>query len=164
MLEKDGIPSPADLAEVMPRAERLQQGPVAIIECFQGIPCNPCADACPRGAITMPGSISDRPTFDEFKCNGCGICVTRCPGLAIFIVDLSYNAQEALLKIPYEFSPLPDIGEELAALDRAGTETGTARVIRVQKQENKTTVLWLAVPKEEALEVRNIRRKMEAAS
>ena len=91
MLEKDGIPSPFDLQKVLPLAERLQQGPVAVIECFQGIPCNPCADACPRGAITMLGSISELPDFDEAKCNGCGICVTSCPGLAIFIVD-SYDA------------------------------------------------------------------------
>ena len=164
MLTKDGIPSAEDLCGVTPLAGRLEQGPVAVIECFQEIPCNPCADACPRGAITMPGNISARPTFDESKCNGCAICVTRCPGLAIFIVDFSYSDSEAMLKIPYEFSPLPAAGEVVEALDRAGKAAGCARVLRVQQQANKTTVLWLAVPKNIALDVRNIRRKLGAIS
>ena len=164
MLTKDGIPSAEDLCGVTPHAGRLEQGPVAVIECFQEIPCNPCADACPRGAITMPGNISARPTFEESKCNGCAICVTRCPGLAIFIVDFSYSESEAMLKIPYEFSPLPEVEEQVEALDRAGKSAGCARVLRVQQQANKTTVLWLTVPKNIALDVRNIRRKLGAIS
>lgn len=159
MLAKDGIPSADDLHGGFPSSGRLEPGPVAVIECFQEIPCNPCADACPRGAITMPGNISARPNFDESKCNGCGICVTRCPGLAIFIVDFSYSDTEALIKIPYEFSPLPHKEEEVEAIDRAGKTAGFARVFRVQQQSNKTTVLWLALPKNIALNVRNIRRK-----
>jgi len=164
MLTKDGIPSAEDLCEVTPPAARLKQGPVAVIECFQEIPCNPCADACPRGAITMPGNISSRPVFDESKCNGCGICVTRCPGLAIFILDYAYSETEAMLKIPYEFSPLPETGEEVEAVDRAGQIAGCASVARVQQQANKTTVLWLTVSKNIALDVRNIRRKRGAIS
>ncbi len=159
MLAKDGIPSADDLHGVVPSLGRLERGPVAVIECFQEIPCNPCADACPRGAITMPGNISAQPNFDESKCNGCGICVTRCPGLAIFIVDFSYSDTEAMIKIPYEFSPLPQKGEEVEAIDRAGRTAGLACVFRVQQQSNRTTVLWLAVPKNIALNVRNIRRK-----
>jgi len=112
----------------------------------------------------MPDNISARPNFDDSKCNGCAVCVTRCPGLAIFIVDFSYSESEAILKIPYEFRPLPEAGQEVDALDRAGKAAGTARVLRVQQQSNKTTVLWLAVPKNIALDVRNIRRKMEAFS
>ena len=162
MLIKDGIPSMDDLQAVTPLLGRMEQGPVAVIECFQEIPCNPCSDACPRGAITMPGSISAKPTFDESKCNGCGICLTRCPGLAIFIVDFSYSKTEAMIKIPYEFCPLPESGEEVEALDRAGKFAGVAHVLRVQQQANKTTLLWLIVPKEIALDVRNIRRKREA--
>ena len=61
MLAVDGIPTNEDLRAVLPEPGRLKQGPVAVIECFQQIPCNPCAEACPRGAITMPGSISERP-------------------------------------------------------------------------------------------------------
>ncbi|MHC1758402.1 MAG: 4Fe-4S dicluster domain-containing protein [Negativicutes bacterium] len=164
MLANDGIPTMGDLLAVTPPPDRLNQGPVAVIECFQEIPCNPCADACPRGAITMPDSISKRPLFDAEKCNGCGICVTRCPGLAIFILDFSYSETEALLKIPYEFSPLPTEGENVDALNRAGKAIGIARVRRVQLNSNKTILLWLAVSKEIALDVRNIRRNREASA
>jgi Fe-S-cluster-containing hydrogenase component 2 len=136
---------------------------VAVIECFQQIPCNPCAEACPRGAITMPGSISERPVFDASKCNGCGLCVTRCPGLAIFAVDYDWSPVAALLKIPYEFAPLPVNGEVVVAIDRAGKSVGTATVQRVQQNANRTTVLWLAVDKTVAMDVRNIRRRKEVA-
>ena len=163
MLAVNGIPTTEDLQAVLPAPSRLQQGPVAVIECFQQIPCNPCAEACPRGAITMPGSISERPVFDEAKCNGCGICVTRCPGLAIFVVDYNWSPEAALLKMPYEFAPLPSSGEVVEAIDRAGKPVGAATVQRVQQQANRTTVLWLAVDKTIAMDVRNIRRRKEVA-
>lgn len=163
MLAVNGIPTTEDLRAVLPADERLKQGPVAVIECFQQIPCNPCAEACPRGAITMPGSISERPVFDESKCNGCGLCVTRCPGLAIFVVDYNWSPVAALLKIPYEFAPLPANGEVVEAIDRAGITVGAATVQRVQQQANRTTVLWLAVDKTVAMDVRNIRRRKEVA-
>ena len=37
----------------IPSEERMKLGPVACIECLQQIPCNPCEEACPRGAITV---------------------------------------------------------------------------------------------------------------
>ena len=163
MLAVDGIPTNEDLRAVLPEPGRLKQGPVAVIECFQQIPCNPCAEACPRGAITMPGSISERPVFDESKCNGCGLCVSRCPGLAIFVVDYNWSPVAALLKIPYEFAPLPANGEVVEAIDRAGKPVGAATVQRVQQQANRTTVLWLAVDKTVAMDVRNIRRRKDVA-
>lgn len=163
MLAVNGIPTTEDLRAVLPADERLKQGPVAVIECFQQIPCNPCTEACPRGAITMPGSISERPVFDESKCNGCGLCVTRCPGLAIFVVDYDWSPVAALLKIPYEFAPLPEPGEVVEAIDRAGKSVGAATVQRVQQQANRTTVLWLAVDKTVAMDVRNIRWRKEVA-
>lgn len=161
MLAQDGIPLPEDLRPLIPSTERLQQGPVALIECFQEIPCNPCADACPRKAITMPSTISSRPCFDEKLCNGCGLCVSRCPGLAIFVVDCSFSPDEALLKLPYEFVPLPVAGEVVETLDRCGDIVGAGRIVRVQNLGNKTTLLSLAVPQGQVMDVRNIRCRKE---
>ena len=48
--EKDGILHVKDL--LLPTDEQLKKG-VAITECIQEIPCNPCVDSCPVKAISM---------------------------------------------------------------------------------------------------------------
>lgn len=158
MLEKTGIPTAEDLQKVMPSAERLARGPVAIIECFQKIPCNPCSRACPRGAIRPMEDINELPQIDFEKCNGCALCVARCPGLAIFVVDMSYSEDQALVKLPWEFLPVPETGAVVKGLNRAGEEVGEATVVRVQDAAalDKTLVVHLAVPKELAMEVRSM--------
>jgi len=161
-LLRSGLPGPDDLARVRPSAERLIKGPVAVLECFQRIPCDPCASSCHRGAIAPFVDINDLPTIDAEKCNGCGLCVARCPGLAIFIVDETYAPGEALIKLAYEFLPQPEEGWMVTALDRAGRPVGRARVVRVQRPKTKaeTPIVWIAVPKEFAWTVRHI--KVEA--
>lgn len=156
MLIQTGIPSPDEIKETLPSPERLEQGPAAIFECFQNIPCNPCVDACPQGAISIGDDINNRPVLDEGKCNGCGICLAHCPGLSIFVVDYSYSPNEALLKLPYEYLPLPLPGQQVSALNRKGQAIATAQVKRVQQNKNKTTVLWLVVPKNLAMDIRGI--------
>lgn len=140
----------------LPSDQRLVKGPVAVFECLQQIPCNPCADACPREAITVK-EINDCPTLNEELCNGCGICMTHCPGLSIFVVDTTYGRDQGLVKIPYEFFPLPKADEYVEALDRSGTCVGKAKVVRVQTSANKTNIVWLSVPKELIMDVRSIR-------
>lgn len=159
MIEKTGVLLPHNLASCLPSVNRMSQGPVAIIECIQKIPCNPCVDACPRKAIQAMKDINECPVLDVDRCNGCGMCVANCPGLAIFVVDMNHHATTALLKIPYEFFPLPADGEVVYAIDRSGTIVGDATITRVQKTQNKTTILWLTIAKELAMQVRNIRRK-----
>ena len=66
----------------MPSTERMKK-PFVMIDCLYGFACNPCAFACPHGAITKTSS-STVPQIDYNKCIGCMICVTMCPGLAIF--------------------------------------------------------------------------------
>ena len=138
----------------IPSKERFEKGPVAIIECPQSIPCNPCVDACPFHAISM-NDINALPEIDFEKCTGCGSCISKCPGLAIFVVDTTYSGSEALIKIPYEFA-LPKTGDTVKALDRKGGVKGDARVIRVVKEKDKTGVVSIAVKKSLAMEVRNI--------
>ena len=159
MLSKTGVATAEDLKAVSPSDERLKKGPVAIIECFQRIPCNPCTEACKQGAIFPLQDINDLPKMDFDKCNGCGVCLSRCPGLAIFVVDASYSATEAIVRIPYEYVPVPQAGHKVVGVDRAGKELGRFKVEKVQSggPKNKTFTVWLVVPQELVMDVRSIR-------
>ena len=159
MLNQTGVPTSEDLKTVTPSEARLKKGPVAIIECFQEIPCNPCTEACKQGTIQPMEDINNLPKLDFDKCNGCGSCLSRCPGLAIFIVDASYSETEAIVRIPFEYVPVPQAGEKVVGLNRNGEELGTFEVNKVQAggQKNKTYTVWLVVPKDLAMDVRGIR-------
>jgi len=143
----------------MPTKKRMKQGPVAIIECVQEIPCDPCVDSCRQGAITIGEDITQLPQLIEDKCTGCWTCVPGCPGQAIFVVDLNYSKQKALLMIPYEFYPLPKADSKVKALDREGKVVGGAKVLKVMnsKRNDRTPVVSLLVPKELAMKIRHIR-------
>ena len=158
MLISDGIPAKEDIAVVCPSDERMAKGPVAIVECFQEIPCNPCVGACKQGAITMARDINALPVVDAERCNGCGVCITFCPGLAIFVVDKSFSAERALVKLPFEYVPVPGAGQYAVGLDRAGKELGRFEVVRVTPggKENLTYTISLAVPQGLAMDVRGI--------
>jgi len=157
MLERTGIPTDDDLEKVIPDKKRLAQGPVVIIECFQKIPCDPCAISCKLGAIKPFKDINDLPQVDFDKCTGCGICISSCPGLAIFVIDMNYSEEKSLIKLPHEMLPLPEKGEDVYALDRAGGILGKAKVVRVLKIKNKTNIISLEVPKSMAMKVRSIK-------
>ncbi len=156
MLERTGVATSENLKEVTPGKERLSKGPVAIIECFQNIPCNPCYTSCKRGAIKELIDINDRPMVNFDVCNGCGVCISNCPGLAIFVVDESYSEKEALIKMPYEFLPLPKEGSYVTGLNREGKPVCRARVEKVlnTKVHDRTPVVSLVVPKELSMTVR----------
>ncbi|MGB9839846.1 4Fe-4S dicluster domain-containing protein [Thermovenabulum sp.] len=159
MLAKNGIPEMEELSFRIPPKERLAKGPVVMVECFQRIPCNPCAKACKSGAITLGDDINNLPEVDYEKCTGCALCVSKCPGLAIFIIDETYSEKEATVSLPFEFLPLPAEGDEVDVLDRSGKVVGKGRVLKVRngKYEDKTPVITVAVPKELSMVVRNIR-------
>ncbi|HAJ32671.1 MAG TPA: 4Fe-4S ferredoxin [Candidatus Atribacteria bacterium] len=157
MLERNGIPTDDDLEKIIPDKKRLAKGPVVIIECFQKIPCDPCAISCKLGAIKPFKDINDLPVVDFDKCTGCGICISSCPGLAIFVIDLNYSEEKSLIKLPHEMLPLPEKGEEVYALDRDGSILGKAKVVRVLKIKNKTHIISLEVPKSMVMKVRSIK-------
>jgi Fe-S-cluster-containing hydrogenase component 2/bacterioferritin-associated ferredoxin len=159
MMEKIGFAAPEELSPVTPPKERRARGPVVMVECLQKIPCNPCATACARGAIERREDINELPAVNWEKCNGCGVCISKCPGLAIFVVDETYSESEALVKLPYEFLPLPKEGDYVTGIDRSGRPACQARVVKVQngKAQDKTPVISVAVPKNMALTVRSIR-------
>lgn len=153
------LPSEEIFRNNFPSMERINEGPVAIIECFQNIPCNPCVTACNRDAITMMEDINDLPLLNTEACNGCGICISKCPGLAIMVVDGSYSEDEALFKIPYELLPLPKIGDVVRGIDRNGDFLTDAKVVRVvnPKSFDKTPLVHVAVNKDYIYDFRNIR-------
>ena len=159
MLIKTGIPTEADIQKITPSKERMAKGAVAVIECFQEIPCDPCVKACKFGAVTMRNDINSLPEIDENLCNGCGVCISYCPGLAIFVIDRTYSDELALIKLPYEYVPRPQAGEYVTGLNRAGEAVGEFEVIKVTSggKKNKTYTISLAVPQGLAMEVRGLK-------
>jgi Fe-S-cluster-containing hydrogenase component 2 len=143
----------------VPGPERLEKGAVAVIECPQDIPCNPCQTACPHGAIVVGEPITNIPVLKEDLCDGCGLCVAPCPGQAIFIVDMTHGAEEATVSLPYEFLPLPFKGQTVEALNRRGEAVHQGSVVKVLNPAsfNRTAVVTVSVPRELAMEVRGIR-------
>lgn len=162
-LEKDGKLSPRELKKVpgIPSHQRLSQGPCVVIECAQPIPCNPCVKACPSGAITIEGGITNLPVLASDKCSGCGVCIACCPGLAIFLVDATYGKGMARISIPYEFLPIPQKRSKIAVLGRGGEELCESEVVSVRnpKEYDHTAVISFLVPKKYAMAARHIKPK-----
>ncbi len=143
-----------------PSRSRMLKGPVAVIECVQEIPCNPCEAACPFQAITVGEKITNVPRLNEAKCVGCGQCLTRCPGLAIFLVDMSSQDGSASLAFPYEYLPLPSVGEDVDAVDRSGCYACRGKVLSVQDpaRNEGTAVIKIEIPEAYVHHVRGIAR------
>lgn len=128
-----------------------------VIECTQNIPCNPCQDACPKQCIKVGLKITSLPQVDETKeCIGCGMCVASCSGQAIFLVEENYEEGYTAITMPYEFLPLPKVGDKGAGCNRAGEKVCQAEVIEVKtiKAFDKTYLLTVKVPNEYAMKVR----------
>ncbi len=136
----------------MPSEKHLKRG-VAIIECVQEIPCNPCVDACPFGAISME-DLNALPKIDYDKCVGCGRCVSVCPGLAIFLVKI--EGENGFVTLPYEMLPIPKVGEIVKVLDREGRVIGEGEVVKL-KIENRTSIVTIKIDKSLIMDARNIR-------
>lgn len=116
---------------------RAMKGPFPVIECFQQIPCNPCEGICPSKAIVIGEDLNNTPAVDCELCTGCGQCMRRCPGLAIFMLDIS--KPEHMITIPYEYAALPAEGDIVIGLDRNSNALGEVEVAKVQKRTKAST-------------------------
>ena len=159
MLERDGCLTLEEVERLpgFPGLEVLYRKKCVVIECAQNIPCNPCEAACPHRAITVGDQITNLPTVNPEICIGCGLCVARCPGLAIFLVDLSAPDHDTVT-MPYEYYPLPEKGQEVHGLSRSGEFVTMGCVTRIvlTKTNDRTAVVELHVPKGYGMKVRSI--------
>ena len=143
-----------------PSREDLEKGSVVVIECTEEIPCDPCETVCKKGAIVVGEPITNLPRLDPEKCNGCGLCIPICPGLAIFMVDATYSEDEGAVSFPHEYLPVPKEGDEVEAVDRRGEVICKGKVIKINspKSYDHTPVVRVAVPKKYIDEVRGMKR------
>jgi Fe-S-cluster-containing hydrogenase component 2 len=130
---------------------------VAVLECVEDIPCNPCEVVCPKGAIKVGAPITNLPIIDGSLCDGCLQCISICPGLAIFVVQKNYSDELSAISLPYELLPVPAKGDPVKALDRQGKYVCDAEVVRVLRSAkfDKTLVVTITVKKECVNEVRS---------
>jgi Fe-S-cluster-containing hydrogenase component 2 len=149
--DTSGVLNIAELEKTpgFPEKEAFERGLIAIIECDEDIPCNPCESICPNTAIKVGEPITNLPSMDSSKCNGCLKCISICPGLCIFAIKKDFNEREALIYIPYEYNPLPKKGSVVRAKDRRGEYVCDAevhKIIKSPKKEN-SVIVGIRVPK-----------------
>jgi sarcosine oxidase subunit alpha len=155
---RSGVLSENMVETVTPPVElwKKKKNGLVIIECPQKIPCDPCHASCPTGAILPFENINDIPKIDYSKCTGCAMCVAACPGLACFVADIS--GEQAILKLPYEMLPKPQVGNDVVCLDRYGREVARSKIVKVQEpRKDKTYVVHVVVPKDLVMHVRAVR-------
>ena len=139
--------------------ERAVDKAVAVVACRERIPCNPCEDACRKGAIVVGEDICAPPRYDPGRCDGCGNCVAMCPGMAVFLLDRSGGGGKARITLPYEMQDAVEEGEEAWALDGAGEPLGKGKIVKTAKilKKDATILVTLEVPEEWSLKVRGLR-------
>lgn len=144
-----------------PSEERMKKGPVAICECVEEIPCNPCESSCPFHSIHIGENISALPTVNWDSCTGCGTCCAACSGLAVFVLNKSYSDTVGAVSFPYEYTYSFAVGDQVGAANRAGEHVcdGIVKRIANTAKSDRTTVVTLEVPIEFVDEVRSVYRQ-----
>jgi Fe-S-cluster-containing hydrogenase component 2 len=116
-----------DELNVLPSEEIVALKRVAMIECTEEIPCNPCAYVCRVDAISKD-SLSSPGTVDFEKCSGCTACVAVCPGLSIFLQQIKDG--KGYVTLPYELLPAPKDGDRVELTDRSGKIVGEGIIVK----------------------------------
>ena len=141
-----------------PGDECIEKKRIAVLECVEDIPCNPCEVVCPVGAIKVGSPITNLPVIDGEKCTGCNLCIAICPGLAIFVVEKNHSENLSSISMPYEILPLPRRGDRVKGLNRSGEVVCEAHVesVLTSKRFDKTNIVTVTVEKRFCHEVRSI--------
>jgi Fe-S-cluster-containing hydrogenase component 2 len=111
---------------VLPPEEKVKEKRVALIECVEEIPCNPCAFVCKLDAIEKEG-LCTLGKVDWEKCSGCTMCVAVCPGLSIFLQQIKDG--KGYVTMPYEVLPAPKVGMTVQLKDRSGKTVGEGKIV-----------------------------------
>ncbi|TRO48943.1 ferredoxin [Candidatus Bathyarchaeota archaeon] len=112
--------------DALPPEEIVSEKRVALIECVEEIPCNPCAVVCRLDAIEKEG-LCTPGKVDWNKCSGCTMCVAVCPGLSIFLQQIKDG--KGYVTLPYELLPAPKVGMTVQLRDRSGKVVGEGRIV-----------------------------------
>lgn len=139
--------------KLIPSYSRMKAGPVVIVECIEEIPCDVCAATCPTRAITKK-DINSIPSVNFDKCTGCGLCLLACPGLAIFLIDLSIGNGKGRVTMPYELLPTPNRGDKVMLLNRKGESVRESKIVKVVKSADKTYAVTVEVEENKIMDVR----------
>jgi Fe-S-cluster-containing hydrogenase component 2 len=142
-----------------PGDENIEKKRVAVLECVEDIPCNPCEEICPVGAIQVGEPVTNLPVIDGEKCTGCNQCIAICPGLAIFVVEKNHSEHLSSISMPYELLPFPGRGDGVKGLNRSGEVVCDALVesVLTSKKLDKTNIVTVTVEKKFCHEVRSVK-------
>jgi sarcosine oxidase, subunit alpha len=147
---------------------QMQDVPVSgdvfpIMHCRQEIPCDPCANVCPNGLIQIDSldirGLPEYSSLDGKNCIACERCIAICPGLAITLVDLRKDPDQALVSIPLEFSEeFIHVGDVVTLTDIDGHPLGNYPVTRLRtlRQFISTLIVQVQVPAQIATQVSGI--------
>ncbi len=124
-----------------------------VMHCRQEIPCDPCADVCPKGLIQFnPENIREVPTYhDELNsCIACEKCVAICPGLAITLVNLNNDTHTSIVSIAVELiNAKLKVGESVPTTDIDGKYLGSFPVVSLKSQPSlsHTKIVRIQTPR-----------------